>query len=799
MKQDVVFAIRQLVREPGSAAAAIFTLGLGLGTSLAVFTLVNAVLLRPLPFTEPERLMSIGRFYPGFTGNSSHRDVRFLREHVHNCSPIAASVRGSGMNVVLEGTVSHQEDRLVSRGYFEALGIAPAWGRSFTVDEDADQPPPVVILNERFLQRQRLDPAAIVGREIQLAGRGHTVVGVLAARHTRPSDAAIYRPLGADPRGGGQNLQVVCRLTAGGTAVSLETELAALTDAARQNRLIGDRTQRAYVAMPLHEFEFGAMRTPLMTLLVAVVLVLLVAAANTTGLLLVRAAGRRREIALRTALGASPRRIAIALVIEGLTLAAVSGAMGFALAPLFINGLLAVAPAYYVELATFDIDARVVAAAVVLCAVVGTAVSLPPLMELLRVNLRDTLQEEGARGTSGRRTVWMRQLLIGAETAVCAVLLVGALLLLRTFVNLMNAPTGFDPTGVITARTSVQGAKYDDVAQLIRFFEDGVARLEQVPSIEGVAVAASVPAERALNLAMDFVDTPNAGELVAMNWRYVTPQYFPLLRVRQIAGRPLQPSDRAGATAVAVVNETLAKQMYGGIAQALGRRIAIHQQPPREVVGVVGDTTGWGLGDTPRPMVFVPLAQLDAATARTAHAFFAPRWIVKSTQDPEGARRHLEAVVRELDPAQPFTEIRTLESLMMNSVSMQRFYLVVLTAFAMFAVLLAAVGVYASYSYLIASRQAEIGVRLALGAAPRRIVWGVVRQALILGVVAIAIGLAGAAAATRILESVLFNVTTTDPATYATVGVTLLATILLATLLPALRAARIDPLAALRA
>ncbi len=795
---DLLPALRQLLRQPALSVAAILTLGLGLGASLAVFTLVNAVLLRPLPYPEPERLMTIGRGVGQGFGNASHRDVRFLRDHVRTCGPIAASVTGSGLNVTVESGVSHQQDRLVSRGYFEALGIQPTWGRVFSTEEDASTPQPVVMLNERFVRRQHLDPAAMVDRELQLGGRTYRIVGVVDAQYTRPFDADLYRPLGNDARGGGQNLEVLCRLTPSSTVAALEAELAGLTGEARRNKLAGDRTPRAYSAVSRHESEFGSLRPALLTLMAAAALVLLVAAANTTGLLLVKAAGRRREIAVRTALGASPRRIARALVVEGLVLAGLSGVIGLMAAPLLVRGLLLAAPAYYTELAFFTIDTVVIVCALGLCALVGLAVSVPPLVEVLRVNLRDALQEEGRTSTTSRRTMWMRQLLIGAETAVCAVLLVGALLLLRTFVNLINVPTGFNADGVVTARMSVQGPRYDDVQQLIRFFEDGVTRLEQSPTIEGAAVGASLPAERALNLPATFPDSAEPNEVGIVNWRYVTPGYFSLLGIRQVAGRAISDADRSGTPVIAVVNETFAKQVYGGVHEALGRRISVSKQPAREIVGVVGDTTGWTLADPPRPMMFVPLAQVEPDIARIAHAFFPPRWIVRSAQNLEGARRQLESVIRNLDPAQPFIEIQTLDTMMLSSVGMQRFYLVVLLAFAIVAIVLAAVGVYAAYSYSIASRAPEIGVRLALGAAPQNIVWGIVGGALLLGGIATGLGLVVAAAASRVLRSVLFNISPTDPATYVAVGATLLVTVVLATLVPARRAARIDPLEAFR-
>ena len=796
--QDLLFAFRQLRRQPSLSVAAVLTLGLGLGASIAVFTLVNAVLLRPLPYPNPDRLMTVGRGVGTQLGNASHRDVRFLREHVRRCGPVAATVGGSGLNVSLDGRVSHQDDRLVSRGYFEALGVTPTWGRVFSLEEDVDTPPPVVILNERFVRRQGFDPAAIVGRQMDLGGRAHTIIGVLAERHTRPSDADIYRPLGNDRRGGGQNLEVLCRLTESSTVAALDAELAGLTDAAREARLANERTTRAYTATPRHEWEFGSLRPALLTLMSAVALVLLVAAANTTGLLLLRAAGRRREIAVRTALGAAPRRIARALVIEGLVLSMLSGGVGLVAAPLLIRGLLAVAPAFYGELATFSIDTTVIAAAIGLCALVGLAVSVPPLLEVLRVNLRDTLQEEGRSASAGRRTQWMRQALIGAETAVCAVLLVGALLLLRTFMNLVNVPTGFDHEGVVTARMSVQGPQYEEMDRLIRFFESGVARLKELPGIDEAAVGASLPAERALNMPATFPDS-NQPELTrVVNWRYVTPGYFPLLKIRHLAGRPINDADRAGAAPIAVVNETFARENYGGTQQTLGRRIVVAKEPAREIVGVVADTTGWALGDPPRAMMFVPLAQVEASIARIAHSFFPPRWIVRSSLDTAGARRHLETAIRALDPAQPFIEVQSLESLMLRSIGMQRFYLVVLTAFAAFAVLLAAIGVYGAYSYAVASRTTEIGVRLALGAAPRQIMWRVVSRALLLGIVATAFGLGAAAAAARLLRSVLFGISATDPSTYVMVGVALVLTVLLAALLPAVRAARVDPLTAIR-
>jgi predicted permease len=375
---------------------------------------------------------------------------------------------------------------------------------------------------------------------------------------------------------------------------------------------------------------------------------------------------------------------------------------------------------------------------------------------------------------------------------------VGALLLLRTFVNLMNVDTGVDSRGVITARMSIPGPRYEDVSALVQFFEEGVSRLEQSAAIEAAAVGASLPAERALNLFATFLDLPQQPAQPVVNWRYVTPSYFSLLRMRGVAGRLLGEADRPGAPLVAVVNETFARQVYGGVPQALGKRISVIKEPPREIVGVVSDTTGWSLRESSRPLMFVPLAQVEPRAIRTAHQFFPPRWIVRSAGDMESARRELEAVARELDPSQPFIEIQSFDAMMINSVGMQRFYLAVLSAFALFAVLLSAVGIYAAYSYSVASRTAEIGVRLALGAAPGRILAGIVGPALLLGAVATAVGLAAAATGVRVLDSLLFNVRGSDPLTYAAVAAVLLATVALATLIPALRAASIDPLTALR-
>jgi predicted permease len=798
--QDLAFAFRQMIRQRALSLTAIVTLALGLGASIAVFTLVNAVLLRPLPYPSPERIMAIGRGPAIATSRQAvaHRDLDFLREHVRTCGAMASYVGGSGLNAVFQGMSSYRDDRLVSHQYFDALAIQPRWGRGFTRADDTDAPARVVVLNERFARELNLEPAAIVGQEIELAGLRHTITGVIAASHTLPSDPDVYRPLGRDPRGVGENLVAICRLEAGASVASLNAELQGLLEAARRERLAAARTTVPYNAMPVHEWEYGLLRPQLNTLLFAVALVLLAAAANTTGLLLVRASGRRREIAVRTALGAAPRRIARTLIVEGLLLAGLAGALGLLAAPLLVRGLLALAPAYYGELAEFHIDAIVIAGASLLCLVIGLAVAVPPLLDILRVNLRDTLQEEGRSGTGGRRSTWLRQILIGAETAVSAVLLVGALLLLRTFINLMNVDTGVDSRGVITARMSIQGPRYDDIEQLVRFFEEGVDRLRQSPSIDAAAVGASLPAERALNLPATFLDLPQQPPQRIVNWRYVTPGYFDLLHMHAVTGRLLADGDRRGAVPVAVVNKTFARELYGGAAQALGKRIAVLKEPPREIVGVVSDTSGWSLREPSRPLMFVPLAQAEASAVRIAHQYFPPRWIVRSEHDVEGARRQLEAVARELDPAQPFIEIQSLDALMIKSVGMQRFYLAVLSAFALFAVGLSAVGIYAAYSYAVARRTAEIGVRLALGAAPRSILAGIVGPALVLGGAATAVGLVVAAASARVLDAFLFNVRRSDPLSYVATAVVLLATVALSTLIPALRAAKIDPLSALR-
>jgi predicted permease len=678
------------------------------------------------------------------------------------------------------------------------LDIQPAWGRPFNADEDAPTPLPVVILNERFVRRQNLEPASMMGREIELAGRVHTVVGVIGAAHTRPFDADVYRPLGNDARGGGQNLEGLCRLSESATLTTLNGELANLLAAARRERLATDQTRVPYSATTRHDSEFGAFRPQLQTLLAAVLLVLFVAAVNTTGLLLVRASGRRRDIAVRRALGASSQAIARELFVEGLLLAMVAAAIGLLAAPLFVRGLLAVAPAYYTNLGDFTVDWVVVVLAILLCLAVGGFIAIAPLLEALRINVRDALQEEGRAGTAGRRTMWLRHLLIGTQTAVCALLLVGAALLLRTFINLKSVETGITSEGVLTARMSLQGPQFEDRVPLVEYFEEGLRRLQASPAILAAAVGASVPVERALNLPATFPDTREPDRTQIVNWRYVSPQYFDLFGIKTLAGRSLLENDRANMPPVAVVNETFAVQTYGSVRDALGRRIVVFKQPAREVVGVVSNTSGWSLRDPSRPMMFVPLAQVETALMRTAHSFFPPRWIVQSSQDVASARRELAAIIRDLNPTQPFIEIQTMDSLMVNSIAMPRFYLAVLLAFAFVAVSLAAVGIYGVYAYATASRLPEIGVRLALGASPRSILLQVIGRAVRLGTVATVAGLVGAAAVTRVLQSELFGITPTDPLTYTAVGVILIATVFAAALAPAVRAARVDPLVAMR-
>jgi predicted permease len=798
MRQDFLFAFRQIVRQPGVSAVAVLTLGAGVGASLAVFTIVNALLIEPLPYPRSDRLMAISRAPQGSRGAGAHRDVDFLRETVRNCTPVAAFVDGSGLNFRLGGTVGYAHDVLISQQYFDAIAVHPAWGRAFTPAEDAPTPAPVVILNERFVRRHNHEPEALVGQTLELGGRPSTIVGVVAERHTRPSDPDIYRPLGRDGRGGGQNLEMICRLQDSATAVTLNAELAALLEEGRRRGIFNDSASVAYSAMTRHEFEFGAFRPHLNVLLMAVVLVLMASAANTTGLLLVRASGRRRDLAVRSALGAAPVHIARLLITEGLVLGCIAGGVGLLATPLLVGSLLAIAPPSYADLALFGIDGIVATVAVTLCVVVGLFVAVPSVVEALRVNVRDALQEQGRSGTLSRRALWMRQLLIGAETAVSAVLLVGALLLLRTFVNLTNVDTGVESAGVVTARMSLQGPRYADASQVIQFFEDCIARLQSSGAIEAAAVGASLPGERALNLPATFPAADDVAAPPIVNWRYVSPAYFTLLGMQTVSGRLFTDTDRAAAPPVAIVNTTFARQVYGDPAKTLGRLVSVVKQPPREIVGVVSDTIGWTIQDPPRPMMFVPLAQVEAAPLRIAHSFFPPRLIVRAARDVQSAQRELQAVVRELDPAQPFIDIQTLDAMIASSFAMNRFYLAVLSAFAAFAVLLAGVGVYATYSYSIASRTAEIGVRLALGASPRSIVQGIVARAVALGVTATLVGLLVAAASARVLSALLFNVSTTDPLSYVTVAGVLIGIVALASVVPASRIGRIDPVNALR-
>ncbi|MDP1569202.1 MAG: ADOP family duplicated permease [Vicinamibacterales bacterium] len=798
-------ALRQLRRQPGLTLTALVTLGLGLGAALAVFTLVHAVLLRPLPYPAPDRVAALGRAYASGLGRLAWRDVDFLRAHVRTCAPIGVAFDGAGRNVVLDGSVLHATSRHVSREYFASLGIAPRWGRPFSAQEDAATPAPVAIFTEALVRRHGLAPEAVVGRDALVGGVPHTVVGILDAGVTLASDPEVFVPLGRHQSGGGLNLTATCRLAEAATTAALAAELDGLTAQALAEGLIQPQETRAYATTPQHEALVGSVRTRILTLAGAVVLVLLVAASNTTGLLLVRAAGRRREMALRAALGAAPHRLARGLLVEGLVLGVLSGALGLAVAPLFVNGLLAMAPPSYHRLGQFHLDATLAAAGLVLCALVGLAVSVPPLAELLRVNLRDTLQDEGARSTGGRQAGWLRHLLIGAETALCAVLLVGALLLTRTFVNLVTEPPGFDPAGVVTARMAVQGPAYADPARLQQFFEDGLARLAAEPGVEAAAVGASLPAEITLNLPVRFPDAAEPDRLDSHNWRYVTPEYFAVLRMPLVEGRTFEARDRRGAPAVALVNESFARQVFGGLPEALGQRIVTHpiradvDEPVREVVGVVADTAGFAVGDAPRPTMFVPLAQVDGALLHLVNGYVPPRWIVRGAAgNTESARRALVSSVRALDPDQPLASVQTLDALMIDSIGTQRFYLVVLLSFAVFAMVLAAVGIYAAYAYAVASRQAEFGVRLALGASPRRLLAGILRQGLLVGGVSIAVGLGLALAVSRVLASVLHGVAPTDPLTYAAVAIVLLVTVAGATLGPAIRASRVDPLLAMK-
>jgi predicted permease len=800
--QDLRYGVRALRTQPGFTLAAVIVIALGIGANTAIFSVVNTVLLRPLPYPQPDELVMVWESAPklGFP----HNDVapaNFLDWRNQNkVFRHLAAFGGHSVSLTGRGEPERVEGARVSANLFPLLGVAPALGRAFTEDEDRDGAANVIVLSYGLWQRRFGGDSGIVGQSLTLNARPYTVVGVMPAHFRFPSrEQEFWLPMAFEPgeaAGRGDHyLSVVARLKPGVTIKQAQAEMDAIA-ARLQQQYPRTNTDQGVALVPLHEEFAGAMRKPLLVLLGVVGFVLLIACANVTNLLLARATARRQELTIRAALGASRLRLMRQLLTESLLLAITGGVIGTLLASWGVGLLETLVPDSLAQARGIVIDVRVLGFAVAVSLLTGVVFGLLPALQVSRPNLSEALKEGGRGGGEPRGRV--RSLLVVTEIALSLVLLAGAGLLIKSFHRLTNVDPGFQPNNALTLRMQLSGEKYGDPVKRRAFYDQMLQQVQSLPGVQAAGVITQLPLTTqglSFSFSLEGQAPLPAANLPQAVFRVVSPDYFSALGIPLLGGRSFTPQDTADAPAVAVINHTMAERFWPG-QEALGKRFKIgasdSPNPWMTVVGVVGDVRQTSLEQALKPELYVSHWQ--------DRRFFAiPRdLVIRTAGDPLNLTAAVRAEIWKLDKDLPLYRVRTMEQIVAQAVAGQRFNMLLLALFAALALVLATVGIYGVMSYATAQRRHEIGIRMALGANARDVFRLVLGQGLLLTGSGVALGLMGALALTRLMKGLLFNVTASDPLTFAAVTLLLMVVALLACWIPARRAARVDPLVALR-
>lgn len=814
--RNLRYALRALAKSPGFTAVAILTLALGIGANTAIFSVVNSVLLQPLSYPEPDRLVELeGTSADGNSDATSIPKFNAWHDQTQVFDSVAAyDFEGPGINLTGDDRPEQLKGIRVSKDYFRVFGAPMTLGRTFSADEDRPGGPAVaVISNGLWRSRYGSDPG-IINRTIDLGGESYSVIGVLGPTFTSDPSSDIWLPLKPDPNSvdQGHYLRATARLKPG---ITLARAQAAMKLAAEQFKrkfpsaaVLGP--QDSFTAIPLRDRVIGDSRRGLLLLFGAVGFVLLIACANVANLLLARATIRRREMAIRSAMGAGRSRIIWQLLTESLLLSVAAGILGLALGYLGLHSLLAMNPGDIPRIGEHGegvtIDWRVLVFTFAAALLTGLIFGLVPALSASRSDLSNILRESGSRTGSGVRHNKARSILVVTEMALALILLVGAALLIRTFAALRGVNPGFDARNVLTLQMSLAGQRFTKAAEVEQLEREGRRRVESLPGIAGAALTCCLPLQGGYGLPFNIEgQTPKAdSETPGAGWVSTSPGYFEVLRMRVMQGRAFTDQDGGAAPRVVIVNETLAKKFFPK-GDALNSRITIGKgvgpefdEPPREIVGIVADVHDSSLSDPPSPIMYVPIAQVNDGVIALTNGIGAAQWIARTKLQPFSMSGDIQRELREASGGLPVAHIRTMQQIVSQSTAQSDFYMTLLTIFAAVALLLAAIGVYGLMAYSVQQRAQEIGVRMALGANPSQVRRMVVYQGMKLALVGVILGAASALVLARLLSSLLFGVKPWDPAAIIIVAVLLSAVTMLATYLPARRASRVDPMVALR-
>jgi putative ABC transport system permease protein len=813
--QDIAYAVRALRHQRGFALAALAALALGIGATTAVFSVVNAVLLKPLPYPAPDRIvMFMNRRPTGSTPSASPAKFMFWTAQT-NVIEDAAAFR----NVTVNFTGSDAPEQLtsgnVSANFFPLLGARVILGRTFATDEDLPNGPKAAILSYGWWIRRFGANPSVLGKIIQLSGESYTVIGVLE-KDFDPTELVtrsdVWTAFQLDPNTADQGnyFSAAARLRPGVSLAQAMAHLAQSTDRYREQYPTAIRQQVVFSVEPLSAVVVHDARSQLVILLATVMAVLLIACANVANLLLVRATVRRREMAIRSAMGADRQRITRQLMTESVVLSAIGGILGVGVGLAGIRWLLSINTAGLPRVGdnggAVQIDGRVLLFAGVVSLLTGLLFGLVPAVHAARENLSLTLRESSGLPGAGR-TGAIRSGLVVFEIALAVALVVGAGLLIRTSLALRAVKPGFDATNVLTMSTSFTGPRFATTASIDQVLENGIQRLKTVPGVEAASASCCVPLEPGFDLEFRIVGRPVAEGLFhgVAGYTSLSPNYFEVFRIPVLRGRSFTEHDKAGSPPVVIINESMANQYFKG-ADPIGQQLTIARgrmrefatEPDRQIIGVVADSKDNGLNQTPGARMFVPQSQTPDAVTVLNSPILPITWMVRTRVPANQVTEAIRAQIRAASGL-PVANPRSMNDVLAQSTSRERFNSFLMTTFACLALALAAIGVYGVMAYSVQQRKREIGVRLALGASPRRIQTMVVLQGMRLAVAGMLTGIAAALLLTRYLQGLLFGVDARDPFIFAGVPLLLGFVAFLAVWIPAMRASRIDPLGALRA
>ena len=808
--QDLRFGARTLARNPGFASVAVLTLALGVGANAAIFSVVNAVLLRPLPWSEPDRAVMIWSRWTAFDKTwVSDGEVNGYRRESKTLQDVAAWGDGQ-VNLTGDGEPERVAYGSVTANVFSVLGVAPIMGRVFTPQEDVPNGPRVVILGYGLWQRRYGGDPGIVGRAIQINGSAYEIVGVMPADFVLPTDfqnpapSTLWIPDGWDAAStdhGSHGYYAAARLKPGVTLAQARDDLHAIaqswTDQGRYPR------QMQFDAIPysLRDEVVGGVRRSIWLLFGAVAFLLLIACANVANLLLARAEARQREVAVRTALGASAARVFRQLLTESLVLATLSGAAGLALATIGVRALAAWNPSSVPRVAGASVDWRVLAFTAAIALVTTMVFSLAPAARLVRADVTDAMKEGGANATTGGGRRRFRNALVVVEMALAVVLLIGAGLMLRTIWALQRIDLGFNPSGVLTQRIALPQTAYPESADVVNFYARLVDQLNSTPGIIAAGAARSLPLGSTIGDFGLVVDgyVPPPGTNAKGDWQIVTHGYMEAMGERIARGRGIARTDTSDSQLVGLVNEEMARRYWAG-RDPIGGRFRIGMRPDRPwvtVAGIVKDVHHNGLTDVVKEKFYIPHSQWHRSLGN-AGLVRAMTIVVKTDGNPAALSPAVRNVIRGLDANLPVADVRPMTDVVGSAMSTPRFTSVLLSIFALLALVLSAIGIYGVLSYLVSRRTREIGIRVAIGAGRAQVLKMVLGSGVSLSLAGIAIGLVLAFGVTRVLGGLLHGVTPADPATFAAVAAALVGVAALASAVPAWRASRVDPVVALK-